>query len=89
MVNLTGMLIRHDPTDECDPNHCYFHMVDEPGPGYHRCFECGHLYASARELRQAYRQMVAELDPTPYGWVRKWFKTAEGVWFCPHCAHDF
>lgn len=42
----------------CDPKlHCHSCHIDEPNnPRYIACFECGHVYPTARSLRRAYRR---------------------------------
>lgn len=50
---------QHGVTEECYPVHCRIHGVDEPesaAGGFHRCFECGHLYPSKRALRRDHRR---------------------------------
>lgn len=92
----------HEPDDLCH-GHCHIHHVDEPGEGYIGCFECGHLYRTARELRRAYRRVVLDMARTePWfrskpGWEQGKFRTWWQAWtvrakhinFCQHCIHDF
>lgn len=72
---------QHDPTVECQ-GHCYWHHVDEPGPGYRWCGECGHLFRTGDELIQTY------WNNAPPGFRREPFDVEE-IEFCPHCTHDF
>lgn len=67
----------HAETDTCD-GHCAIHGVDEPGPGYLRCFECGHLYRTAVDLAAEYHAQGGSglFDP-------------DQIRFCPLCLHDF
>lgn len=51
----------HDGDDTCLPWHCWSHDVDETGPGYQVCGECGHVYPTARSLRAAYRRVVTQM----------------------------
>jgi hypothetical protein len=82
----------HEPSDAC-VGHCYCHNVDEPGTGYIRCLECGHLYRTARDLRRAYRR--ASLAMPAYGvpWrriiARAILIRARNINFCLECIHDF
>jgi hypothetical protein len=46
------------------------------------CGECWHMFASPQELVDDYNKLAAELD-------LRVVKTAEQVYSCPHCAHDF
>lgn len=50
----------HDPTPECAISHCYWCDVDEPlnESVYMWCFECGHVYQTARVLRRLFRRNV-------------------------------
>ncbi len=83
---MPDILTPHEPTDECWGHHCSFHHVDEPAEGaYLICFECGHAYLTAEDLRAAFMAEVAPdlSSPLPEP------PPAEGVWFCPLCAHDF
>lgn len=101
---------------------CHIHRVHEPGAGFLRCFECGHLYETGRalvrtykaELRAARRDtliprvkddtmtvwMVDTLGvPAPTRWqmvkarAMGWWEhatlSADRVYFCPACLHDF
>lgn len=48
---------KHEPgTGFCTPGwHCHIHHVDEwVARSYIACFECGHLYPTARSLRRVY-----------------------------------
>lgn len=56
----------HEPTDACNrlrgSVHCWIHNVDEPYKGAYRvCFECKHVYRTARELRRDYRKTMTQL----------------------------
>jgi hypothetical protein len=81
----------HAPTDACLPVHCHWHNVDEPGTGYILCGECGHLYRTPRELRQAYRKAVLHMQGM--AWWRRIFQAATvragRRSFCQFCVHDF
>lgn len=83
---------QHEPTDACTA-HCYSHNVDEPGDGYIRCFECGHLYRTAGELRRAYRREVMHVPSLGIPRWRVLVKAAtvraSRVFFCQECIHDF
>jgi hypothetical protein len=62
--------------------YCWIHETHET-PGYLRCGECGHWYATPEELVEDFGRKMVEVDildpPTD---------PAE-VTFCAHCAHDF
>lgn len=84
----------HTPTGACLPVHCHVHHVDEPDAGAYRvCGECGHVYATARDLRRAYRRAVLRHIPGGVRRWRLWWRAAtvraSRVSFCQHCAHDF
>jgi hypothetical protein len=93
---------QHEPTDACNDIHCYSHMVDELGPGYLACLECGHMYRTAGELRRAYRAALwrtwhdhRRLFGPDFGsglaatlW-RMATVRASKIYFCQHCLHDF
>lgn len=57
----------HVESDLCHGEHCHIHQVDEPVLGAYRvCGECGHVYYSRHELRQAYRrEWLAALRAAP------------------------
>lgn len=86
-------MIAHEPTAACDAVHCYSHHVDEPGPGYIVCGECGHLYRTARELRRAYRRAslaIPDYDVPRWRILwRAWTIRASSIFFCQECIHDF
>jgi hypothetical protein len=60
----------HEPTDACGRIHCFAHMVDEPGPGYLACGECGHMYKTKRELRREHRRIYwSEIRTRQFTWL--------------------
>lgn len=80
--------------------HCHWHNVDEPGPGYIGCGECGHLYRTAGQLRRAYRRVIWQMwrydaQPgarLPWLWRTLWRAAtvrARRISFCQECIHDF
>lgn len=74
--------IPHPPTEDCDPWHCAWHDIDEQANGYRVCGECLHTFPTAADLVWDYWYTAPrgiELD----------VKTADEIWFCPWCAHDF
>jgi hypothetical protein len=78
----------HQPSEACHGIHCYWHHVDEPGEGaYRACFECGHVYQTAEDLRQAWAAEIAP-DLRDHGPVPG-PPPAEEIWGCPLCAHDW
>jgi hypothetical protein len=94
----------HEATDACAEVHCAFHMVDEPGEGYHICGECWHLFPTKKDLRRQWRRMLREMERSihdrPFlsdGWrtglLRYWWTSltlrADKIYSCPFCAHDF
>lgn len=94
MSQLKANFEEHFETDECWNWHCTVHAVDEVTSGRKlviRCFECGHLYRSPRELRKTFRSEV--IDKLKYPWhITVWLKLTlrvNQINFCPHCAHDF
>lgn len=98
---MTGMLqvTKHYPRDVCEDFHCAIHHVDEVGAGYRRCFECGHLYRSKRELVRMYRReyllTVGSVPSTPWArwapgvWLHILTITANKIRYCQVCTHDF
>lgn len=90
---------KHYPRDVCGDFHCAIHHVDEVGAGYRRCFECGHLYRSKRELVRMYRReylaCVGSVPSTRWArWApRTWWHIltikADKIRFCQVCVHDF
>jgi hypothetical protein len=64
------------------PTYCWIHQCHEK-PGYLRCGECWHWYATPEELVSDFADKMAEVDifnpPTE----------ADDVTFCAHCSHDF
>lgn len=86
-------MTEHEPSDACFEDHCHWHNVDEPGPGYITCLECGHLYRTARELRRAYRRQSFTIPRYDVPWWRitwrAWTIRARDISFCQECIHDF
>jgi hypothetical protein len=97
------ILVPHEPTEACGAVHCHSHHVDEPAdPAYIVCFECGHVYRTARELRQEYRSAwtgflrnaigdasIGDQLQTAWFWLLSRFARARSITFCQHCIHDF
>lgn len=94
----------HEPTEVCYGQHCHVHHVDETGPSYIVCGECGHLYRTRGELRRAYRREFWQVSrrwrtSTPFpgdrppgllSCLRRMIMIkAEEISFCQHCIHDF
>jgi len=78
--------VPHEPTPECAPLHCWWHNTDEPDGGYRACFECRHVYATAEDLREAWRAEVA-VAALPGAVVV--VPPADEIGACPLCAHDW
>jgi hypothetical protein len=80
---------QHEASAACGDMHCYWHHVDEPAAGaYKACGECGHVYRTAGELREAWVDTAADGHapevPTSDG-----APPAEEIFACPLCAHDW
>ena len=95
--------MKHEVTEGCVDAHCFWHEVDEPVEGsYIQCFECGHVYRTAGQLRRAYRQEYWRITnpANPFGLkgfevslrARLWriltVRVAD-IYFCQECTHDF
>lgn len=94
---------------EAHPEFCHMHGFVEslpPGaPGYHRCFECGHLYVTALDLEKSYLFGMPDPVSDVFGVLDGLPKPAElskeqeeaylfplpahEIPFCPECLHDF
>lgn len=71
---------QHEPTEVCQDYHCYSHHVDEDGDAaYIFCPECFHVYPTKEDLVAAYNRTL----PGNSG------RTAETIYWCPECGHDF
>lgn len=96
MTNAAVGLEPHEPTENCMSVHCHIHHVDEPDEGaYIFCFECGHVYRTARDLRRAYRReyrrTTVRWGKEPL-WRRVWTLMtvrAKRIDFCQECTHSF
>lgn len=77
---------------------CYVHGVIEPAKdAWLVCFECGHVYSSARDLRRDYRReywkvakgdRIERIPLLQRVWRVLTVRTSE-IFFCQHCIHDF
>lgn len=56
---------------------CFWHPDEERGQAFRICRECGHRYASAWDLRDAYEDALGQRV------------AADDITYCPLCAHDF
>jgi len=89
----------HPLTEACAPVHCWEHDVDETGPCFRPCIECGHLFRTAAELVTAYNEGVRDLNGrrdlvglVVTGWGQEpvpEVTSTNQVLFCPYCLHDF
>jgi len=79
-------LTPHEPSPECADVHCWWHNVDEPDGGYRACLECRHVYRTAEDLREAWREEVtaAALPGTVVV-----VPVADEIFACPLCCHDW
>lgn len=53
---------------------------------YRLCGECGHVYQTPGDLLRIWRR---EADQYGWSWVRRWTRSANKIYFCPLCLHDF
>lgn len=96
--------MKHEVTEDCVDTHCFWHEIDEPVEGsYIQCFECGHVYRTAGQLRRAYRREYWETTgkwSKPFGEPGFWPPLPARLWrlltikvkeinFCQECIHDF
>ncbi|MEU4726501.1 hypothetical protein AB0G06_43480 [Nonomuraea dietziae] len=79
-------------------DYCWSCNKDEPIPpsgAYVVCFECGHVYATEQDLIDAYNRIVTEMNADGarrYGDAHQPIAlrtSADGIYFCQHCIHDF
>ena len=65
--------------------YCAIHDRQEAGTGFKFCFECGHTYATEKELIDEYNAS-GERKGEPDLWRAT---NVENIYFCPLCLHDF
>lgn len=75
--------------------------LKEADSAFQWCLECGHRYATKKDLRRTYIKSFWEtVNANPssgiYGWVEdrvykflKLFTRTKKIHFCPFCLHDF
>lgn len=89
---------RQNLTPEQYNKFCHIHDKLEEDNGYHRCFECGHLYLTSDELVTTYNDKGLDVHNAlkdPYMIEHELdigkYRPAElkDIFFCPHCLHDF
>lgn len=77
---------------------CFAHYVVEPIPGdvYQVCFECKHVYPTARSLVDAYNREIDHIEliplvdfPPDEPLEPKTVEQVDEIWFCQECLHDF
>lgn len=96
LMKVREVPVTHEPTDACADVHCHAHGVDEPGPHFRVCGECGHGWPTAEALLADHAALVEQLnaDLPPPPWDPEWYAPAvaetdpEEIRACPHCAHD-
>lgn len=88
-----GALITNLPANV---SHCWCHHVNEPIPAdvYQVCFECGHVYATAADLLAAYERETKRLQESDFfpdfpDEKAKRPSSADEIFFCQECIHDF
>lgn len=91
---------QHQVSDACATVHCNWHDVDEPdGKAFLCCFECGHVYRTARDLRRTYQLATLRHLDRKHPWFRstEFYPSvaraltirADDIRFCQLCLHDF
>lgn len=71
-------------------DYCYACDQDEPWPDtgvYMWCMECNHRYLTAQDLVNAHTELIEELNAEHPGLKPK--TSADDIYACPLCAHDF
>lgn len=69
---------------------CNRHETALEGDVYKYCLECGHIWKTAQELVEAYNREVDAINSADgTGLVATYVETADQVYFCPLCLHDF
>lgn len=71
------------------PDYCYSCGRDEPIPpsgAYIVCLECSHVYTTAQDLVDAYRSESERIYAEP---ASAPVPTADAIYHCPLCLHDF
>lgn len=86
----------HAPSGACQYDHCAYHNVDEPvpasgeAPGAQICIECWHYYPSGEALVAEYLRVRDEITEARPEWADvPPPRSAEEIYFCPLCSHDF
>jgi hypothetical protein len=76
---------------------CHYRFEEIPAGGaFIICFECGHVYATAQDLVDAWNREVDRMnaDPLPESKFegpipRRTLETVGEIFFCQECIHDF
>jgi hypothetical protein len=73
---------------------CWSCSRDEPipeGGAYQICGECNHVYGTEQDLVDAHNQIITEMNQRMRPGQSKFglWTTAEDIYFCHHCLHDF
>ena len=86
---MTEAAAPHEPSAACVGTHCYWHNLDEPGDGAYRvCGECGHVYRTAEDLREAWADATVDAGVTRLA-LAVTAPPVEQIYACPLCAHDW
>ena len=87
-----------DDQDQAHPRYCVSHNVIEPLPAwlaesedpspYAVCPECNHLYATERDLQEAWERWEND-DADAHDWDPPEPPPGHEILACQECSHDF
>lgn len=81
---MTASQAPHAKTEACVDTHCRVHGVHEPSEvAYHVCFECNHVYRTARALRRDYRRAFWRNERQARKWSPLWPSRDRAAWVVP------
>ena len=66
--------------------YCAIHDREEADEGFKFCYECGHTYATEKELIDEYNASGQRADEPENLWRAT---ASDQIHFCPLCLHDF
>lgn len=66
---------------------CFFHGRETAKRAFRVCFECDHIFKTARHLRRAHRRLMWTISFR--AWLETFILDVEGIWSCPVCTHDW
>lgn len=66
---------------------CFFHGRETARRAFRVCFECDHIFKTARHLRREHHRVAGQPGFMP--WLKSFTLHTKWIQSCPLCTHDW